>query len=98
MLTFGANIAYSRAQTDKTLTSAGLFASAGSGTMTSVYRWSAFDDMTHYPNVEGRRHRLPDVSDALGFWDERDNPYWIPNKNKLKDKTERPTGSEIGRA
>ena len=93
MLTFGANIAYSRAQTDKTLTSAGLFGSAGSGTMTSVYRWSAFDDMTHYLNEDGSRYRLPDVSDALEYWDERDNPYWVLNKNKLKDKTERLTGS-----
>ena len=93
MLTFGANVAYSRSQTNKTLTSAGLFDSAGSGTMTSVYRWSAFDDMSHYMNEDGTRYRLPEVSDALEYWEERDNPYWILNKNKLKDKTERLTGS-----
>lgn len=92
MLTFGANVAYSVAHTDKTLTSAALYGSAGSGTMTSVYRWSAFDDMTHYMNEDGSRYRLPGVSDALEYWDERDNPYWIVNKNKIKDSTQRLTG------
>ncbi len=48
MLTFGANVAYSQANTDKTLTSAGLYGSSGSGTMTGVYRWSPNDDMKHY--------------------------------------------------
>ncbi|KAA6317441.1 TonB-dependent receptor SusC, partial [termite gut metagenome] len=37
-LTVGANIAYSQANTDKTLTSAGLWDSGGTGTMNSVYR------------------------------------------------------------
>lgn len=93
MLTFTANVAYSQANTDKTLTSAGLYNSSGSGTMTSVYRWSAFDDMTHYMNEDGSRYRMPGVSDDLEYWDERPNPYWILNKDKLRDETERLTGS-----
>ena len=77
MFTFGANVAYSQANTDKTLTSAGLYGSSGSGTMEGVYRWSPVDDMKHYMNDDGTR----------------DNPYWILNKNKLQDNTERFTGS-----
>ena len=93
MLTFGANVAYSSAKTDKSLTSAALYGSSGSGAMTSVYTWSAFDDMRHYMNEDGTRYRLPGVSDELEYWEERDNPYWIVNKNKLQDKTERLTGN-----
>ena len=37
IFTFGANVAYSQANTDKTLTSAGLYGSSGSGTMTNLY-------------------------------------------------------------
>lgn len=58
IFTFGANVAYSQANTDKTLTSAGLYGSDGSGTMTSVYRWSPTDDMTHYLNEDGTRYRM----------------------------------------
>ena len=92
IFTVSANVAYSQANTDKTLTSAGLYNSSGNGTMTSVYRWSAFDDMKIYQNEDGTRYRLPGVSDDLEYWEERDNPYWIVNKNKLKDETERLTG------
>ena len=81
MLTFGASVAYSQANTDKTLTSAALYNSSGSGTMTGVYRWSPFDDMTHYVNEDGTRYRM--FGDRLDVTEERDNPYWILNKNKL---------------
>lgn len=91
IFTFGANVAYSQANTDKTLTSAGLYGSSGSGTMTSVYRWSPTDDMRHYLNEDGTRYRL--FGDRLDVTEERDNPYWIINKNKLQDQTERFTGS-----
>lgn len=93
MLTFGANVAYTKSKTDKTLTSAALYNSSGSGTMGGVYTWSAFDDMTHYANEDGSRYRLPGVSDALEYWDEKDNPYWILHNNLLKDNTERLTAS-----
>lgn len=91
MFTFGANVAYSQANTDKTLTSAGLYGSSGSGTMEGVYRWSPVDDMKHYMNEDGTRYRL--FGDRLDVTEERDNPYWILNKNKLQDNTERFTGS-----
>lgn len=91
IFTFNANVAYSQANTDKTLTSAGLYGSSGSGTMTGVYRWSPTDDMKHYMNDDGTRYRL--FGDRLDVVDERDNPYWILNKNKLQDNTERFTGS-----
>lgn len=91
LFTFGANVAYSQANTDKTLTSAGLINSSGSGTMTSVYRWSPVDDMTHYLNEDGTRYRM--FGDRLDVVDERTNPYWILNKNKMKDNTERFTGN-----
>ena len=91
MFTFGASAAYSQANTDKTLTSAGLYGSSGSGTMTSVYRWAPMDDMTHYLNEDGTRYRL--FGDRLDVVEERDNPYWILNKNKMQDQTERFTGN-----
>ncbi|WP_288241974.1 SusC/RagA family TonB-linked outer membrane protein [uncultured Bacteroides sp.] len=91
IFTFGANVAYSQANTDKTLTSAALYNSGGSGTMTGVYRWSPFDDMTHYMNEDGSRYRM--FGDRKDVTDERDNPYWILNKNKLTDETERFTGN-----
>ena len=91
LFTFGANVAYSQANTDKTLTSAGLYGSSGSGTMTSVYRWAPTDDMEHYMNEDGTRYRM--FGDRLDIVDERDNPYWILNKNKLQDQTERITGN-----
>ena len=89
--TFGANVAYSQAHTDKTLTSAGLFESSGSGALSAMYTWSPFDDMTHYLNEDGSRFRMFD--DRLDAWDEKNNPYWIINKDKYKDDTDRFTGA-----
>lgn len=91
MLTFGANVAYSQANTNKTLTSAGLYGSSGDGTMTGVYRWSPVDDMKHYQNEDGSRYRM--FGDRLDVTEERTNPYWILNKNEMKDNTERFTGN-----
>ena len=47
--------------------------------------------MTHWVNEDGSRYRM--FGDRLDPWDERDNPYWILNKNSYQDKTERFTGS-----
>ncbi len=96
MFTFGANVAYSQARTDKTLTSAGLYGSSGSGTMQGVYRWSPTDDMTHFMNEDGTRYRM--FGDRLDVVDERDNPYWILHNNKMEDNTERFTGNFSVRA
>lgn len=81
---------YSQANTDKTLTAVS-YNSSGSGTVDRVYRWSPFDDMTHYVNEDGTRYRM--FGDRLDVTEERDNPYWILNKNKLTDETERFTGN-----
>lgn len=91
MFTFGANVAYSQARTDKTLTSGGLYGSKGSGALQRIYGFGTTDDMTHYMNEDGSRYRM--FGDRLDPWDESDNPYWIINKNKLHDKTTRFTGS-----
>ncbi len=89
--TFGANVAYSEARTDKTLTSGGLFGSSGNGALQRVYGFGTTDEMAHYINEDGTRFRM--FGDRLDPWNETDNPYWIINKNKLHDKTTRFTGS-----
>ena len=91
MLTFGANVAYSEARTTKTLTGAALYGSSGTGALYAVYNWSPYDDMTHYLNEDGTRYRM--FGNLLQPWEERDNPYWIVNKNKMTDKTKRFTGN-----
>ena len=96
MFTFNANVAYSQANTDKTLTSAGLYGSGGTGSMVSVYRWSRSDNMSDWikPNgdpvrmFEGLQNREDDV----------ENPYWMLNKYKFTDETERFTGNFAVRA
>ena len=91
IFTFNANAAYSQAHTDRTLTGAGLFGSSGTGALYGVYNWSPFDDMSHYMNEDGSRYKM--FGERLDPWDERDNPYWIVNKNKMFDNTDRFTGS-----
>lgn len=91
IFTFGANAAYSDANTQKTLTAAGLYNSQGTGALYAVNTWSPSDDMSHYLNDDGTRYRM--FGDLLDPWNERDNPYWIINKNKLYDETDRFTGN-----
>lgn len=91
MFTFGANAAYSQASTTKTLTSAGLYGSSGTGALVSLYTWSPSTDMTNYLNDDGSRYQM--FGDRLDAEDEKENPYWILNENKLTDNTERFTGS-----
>lgn len=91
ILSLGANVAFSLAHTDKTLTSAGLYNSGGTGAMTSTYRWARSDDMKHYLNEDGSKYRIFDGLQDLR--DDVENPYWIVNKNKLGDQTERLTGN-----
>ena len=90
IFTFGANVAYSDARTTRTLTGAALYGSSGTGALYSVYNWAPSNDMRHYLNEDGTRYKqFPDLQN----WDEVDNPYWIVNKNKMTDNTERFTGS-----
>lgn len=91
MFTFGANAAYSQANTTKTLTSAGLYGSSGTGALVSLYTWSPSTDMTHYLNDDGSRYQM--FGDRLDAADEKENPYWILNENQLTDDTERFTGN-----
>src|SRR5690606_27814666 len=90
-LTIGANVAYSLANTDKTLTSAGLWDSGGTGAMSSTYGWSRNDDMAKYLNDDGSKYRMFEGLQELK--DDVENPYWILNRNILGDKTERFTGN-----
>ena len=90
LFTFNASAAYSDAHTDRTLTGAGLYGSSGTGALYGVYTWSPFDDMSHYLNEDGSRYRM--FGDRLDPWDEKDNPYWIVNKNRIYDDTHRFTG------
>ncbi len=91
IFTFNANAAYSQAHTDRTLTGAALYGSSGTGTLYGAYNWSPFDNMELYQNEDGSRYRM--FGDRLDPWDERGNPYWIVNRNKMYDNTNRFTGS-----
>lgn len=91
IFTFNANSAYSRAHTNRTLTGAALYGSSGTGALYAVYNWAPTDNMKHYLNEDGSRYRL--FGERLDPWDERDNPYWIVNKNRMFDNTDRFTGS-----
>lgn len=90
-LTVGANVAYSIANTTKTLTSAGLYNGGGNGTMTALYGWSRSDDMSHYLNEDGTKFRMFEGLQELA--DDIENPFWIINKNKLTDDLKRFTGN-----
>lgn len=89
-LVVSTNMAYSVTNNDKTFTSTGLYGSGGIGAMQSVYTYARSEDMTHYLNDDGTRWRMF-PSQAIA--DDVDNPYWIINKDKLKDKTTRFTGA-----
>ena len=93
-LTVSANVTYSISKTDKTLTSGGLWNSGGTGTMTALYGWPLQENMSHYLNDDGTKYRLFD-----GVWElaeDKENPYWIINKDKMYDKTHRFTGALTG--
>jgi len=90
-VTVGANVAYSIANTLKTLTSAGLWDAGGNGAMQSVYTWARSEDMTKYLKEDGTKYRMFEGLQPLA--NDLENPYWIINKNNLKDRTMRLTGA-----
>lgn len=90
IFTFDANIAYSQAYTDKTLTSSGLYGSSGNGSMYSVFTWAPSEDMRKYLNDDGTKYRMFEGRQELS--DDVENPYWILNRYKFTDNTERFTG------
>ena len=90
ILTVGANVAYSIADTKKTLTTSGLYDGGGNGTMTALYSWPRSENMSHWLNDDGSKYRMfPNVDQS----EEIENPYWIINKNQLTDKNKRITGA-----
>lgn len=91
IMTVGANVSYSQAKTDKTLTSAGLYGQGGNGAMTAVYGWPTSDQMSHFLNEDGSKYRV--LEGLQEMKDDVENPYWILNRNTLNDETSRFTGA-----
>lgn len=91
ILTVGANVSYSVSNSRKTLTTSGLYAGGGNGTMTALYGWALNEDMSHWLNEDGTKYRM--FGDRQALEDDVENPYWIINKNKLTEKNERVTGN-----
>lgn len=89
-LSIGANVAYTYSKTNKTLTSAGLYNSGGTGALVSLYTASRSDDLSHYLNPDGSRYRM--FAGLQQPQDDIDNPYWIINKDQLYDQNNRFTG------
>lgn len=93
-LTLNANVAYSIADIDRTLTTAGLYSGGGNGTMGAVYGWPQTFDMKRYINPDGSQYRR--FAGTLALEDDMDNPYWIINMDKLTSRTRRITGGISG--
>jgi TonB-linked SusC/RagA family outer membrane protein len=92
-LTLNANVAYSIANTDRTLTTAGLYGS-GVGSMQELYNWPQTYNLKNYINPDGTQHRI--YAGTLALENDVDNPYWIINQDKLTSKTNRFTGGING--
>ena len=93
-LTVGANVAYSIADTDRTLTSGGLYNGGGNGAMSAVYGWPQTENMSKYLKEDGTKYRL--LEGIVDLAADTENPYWIINKHKMTSKTKRFTGSLSG--
>ncbi len=93
-LTLNANAAYSIANTDRTLTTSGLYAGGGNGIMGAVYSWPQTLDMENYKNPDGTQYRP--YAGTVKLEDDIDNPYWIINEDNLTSKTRRFTGGING--
>ncbi len=92
-LTLNANVAYSNANTDRTLTTAGLYGS-GVGSMQALYSWPTTFNIKNYINPDGTQHRV--YAGTLALESDRDNPYWIINQDNLTSQTKRFTGGING--
>ncbi|HEY5462649.1 MAG TPA: SusC/RagA family TonB-linked outer membrane protein [Hanamia sp.] len=92
-LTLNANVAYSVANTDRTLTTAGLYGS-GVGSMQALYGWPTTYNVKNYINPDESQHRI--YAGTVALEDDIDNPYWIINEDKLTSKTNRFTGGLNG--
>lgn len=92
-LTLDANVAYSVADINRTLTTAGLYGS-GVGSMQALYRWPTVFDIKNYVNEDGTQYRP--YAGTLDLQGDIDNPYWIINKDDLSSQTKRITGGVSG--
>ena len=95
-LTLDANVAYSIANTDRTLTTAGLYGGStfSGGSMSALYSWPHTFNMKNYLNSDGTQFRP--FAGTLPLEQDMDNPYWIINEDKLTSKTNRFTGGING--
>lgn len=93
-LTLNTNVAYSFANTKRTLTTAGLYNGGGNGAMGAVYSWPTVYDMSNYINQDGTQYRKR--SGTVELADDFDNPYWIINEDNLTSQTKRITGGING--
>jgi len=92
-LTLDANVAYSVANTDRTLTTAGLYGS-GVGSMQALYGYPTTYNIKNYLNPDGSQYRI--FGNTVALEDDRDNPYWIIHEDNLTSKTNRFTGGING--
>jgi ferric enterobactin receptor len=95
-LTLDANVAYSIANTVRTLTTAGLYggSSAAGGSMSALYGWPTTFNIKNYINPDGTQYRP--FSGTVPLENDQDNPYWIINEDNLTSKTNRFTGGING--
>ncbi|HVY75971.1 MAG TPA: SusC/RagA family TonB-linked outer membrane protein [Puia sp.] len=92
-LTIDANVAYSIANTDRTLTTAGLWSGLGIdgvGSMGTLYSFPQTFNLKNYINPDGSQHRI--YGGTIPLEDDIDNSYWIINQDKLTSQTKRITG------
>ncbi|HVS97902.1 MAG TPA: SusC/RagA family TonB-linked outer membrane protein, partial [Puia sp.] len=90
-LTLDANVAYSIANINRTLTTAGLYGGGGTGAMGSVYSFPHTFNMKNYINQDGSQYRP--FAGTIPLEQDMDNPYWILNEDKLTSQTKRITGN-----
>ncbi|MDE3185606.1 MAG: SusC/RagA family TonB-linked outer membrane protein [Bacteroidota bacterium] len=93
-LTLNANAAYSIANTNRTLTTSGLYGGGGNGTMGAVYSWPQTFNMANYINPDGTQYRK--FAGTIPLESDIDNPNWIINQDNLTSKTNRFTGGING--
>ncbi len=88
-LTLDANVAYSIANTTRTLTTAGLYGGGGLGVLGGIYEWPQTFNAKHYINSDGSQYRP--FAGTIPLENDQDNPYWILNEDKLTEQTKRIT-------
>jgi ferric enterobactin receptor len=93
-LTVDANVAYSIANTTRTLTTAGLYSGGGNGAMGAVYTWPTTFNMKNFLNADGSQYRP--FAGSVPLEDDLDNPYWIIHEDNLTEQTKRFTGGLNG--